>query len=510
MLPTNQMQNSSPNSRALWTPDERARAIELAAELRRRGLAATSPIWTPQPGPQTAAYASEADIIGYGGAAGGGKTDLLLGFAGTKHQRSIIFRRVFPSLRGLIERSREVFNQQQETHIKDSFNESLHVWRLADGRLIEFGAVQYDQDKKKHQGQPRDFMGFDEVTEFPESIVRFLTAWNRTTTPHQKCRVVMTFNPPMDEQGDWVTRYFGPWLDTQHPRPASDGELRWYAMADGKEIERPDGAPFEHHGETVQPRSRTFFHATLRDNPALAETGYGATIDALPEPLRSLLKGNFAAGRVADPWQTIPAAWVRAAQARWTETRPEGACCIGVDPARGGGDNMAIARLYGGLWFAPVDIYPGAAVPDGPSAAALLTGDISAGASMGIDVIGIGASVYDSLKETAIIQAINFGAGAANVTDRSGRLKFRNVRAAAYWKLREALDPDHGEGLALPPDPELLADLCAPRYELKPSGIQLESKDDVSARLGRSPDRGDAVVLAWWTALYNAVDLIAW
>lgn len=471
----------------------------------------SAPVWTPQAGPQAAAYNSAADVIGYGGAAGGGKSDLLLGMAGTQHQRSIIFRRVFPSLRGLIERSREIFNQQNDTHAKDSFNESLHVWRLGDGRLIEFGAVQYDQDKKKHQGQPRDFIGFDEATEFPEPIIRFLMAWNRTTTPGQRCRVVLTFNPPMDDAGDWVVRFFAPWLDPGNPRPAADGELRWYAMVDGKEIERPDGQPFEHKGETITPRSRTFFHASLKDNPALASTGYGATIDALPEPLRSLLRGNFAAGRTVDPWQCIPAAWVKAAQARWTEERPAGSYVVGCDPARGGGDQMAIARLYGGTWFAPIEIYPGAAVPNGPSAAALLTADIAAGASMGVDVIGVGASVYDSLQDNgASVQAINFGAGASNLTDRSGRLKFRNVRAAAYWKLREALDPDHGEGLALPPDPDLMADLCAPRYELKPSGIQLEDKDDISARLGRSPDRGDAVVLAWWTAMFSVTDLIAW
>lgn len=508
-------QNSLMNSHDYWTPQERARAQTIAAELTRRQTQASpqasSPVWTPQPGPQAAAYESEADIIGYGGAAGGGKTDLLLGFAGTKHRHSIIFRRVFPSLRGLIERSRDVFNQQEVTHLKDSFNESLHVWRLADERLIEFGAVQYDHDKKKHQGQPRDFIGFDEATEFPESIVRFLMAWNRTTTPGQACRVVMTFNPPMDEAGEWVTRFFGAWLDRQHAHPAQDGELRWYAMVGGKEIEQADREAFEHEGATIQPRSRTFFHATLTDNPALAETGYGATIDALPEPLRSLLKGNFAAGRISDPWQTIPAAWVRAAQARWTEEQPIGNCAIGIDPARGGGDQMAISRLYSGLWFAPIVVYPGVAVPDGPSAAALLIDDIGAGASLGVDVIGIGASVFDSLKDNnATVQAINFGAGAPNITDRSGRLKFRNVRAAAYWKLREALDPDHGDGLALPPDPELMADLCAPRYELKPSGIQLESKDDISARLGRSPDRGDAVVLAWWTAMFSVTDLIAW
>lgn len=494
---------------------------ELRAEALRRGLTLptkrtapgqnSAPIWTPQDGPQTHAYQSEADVIGYGGAAGGGKSDLILGLAGTQHRRSIIFRRVFPSLRGLIERSREIFNQQDVSHAKDSFNEQLHLWRLADGRLIEFGSAQYDADLKKYQGQPHDLLAFDEVTEFPESFVRFLSAWNRTTLKDQRCQIVMTFNPPLDESGEWVTRYFGPWIDPQHPRPAKDGELRWYAMVDGKEVERVDGTPFAHGSDTIAPRSRTFFHATLADNPALAATGYGATIDALPEPLRSLLRGNFAAGKTVNPWQVIPTEWVKAAQARWTDTKPETPMtAVGVDLVRGGNDKLVIACLHDN-WCAPLIEYPGSAIPDGPTAAALIVSVVEPGAQIGVDVIGIGASGYDSLTYAGVSAlAINNAESAGDRRDRSGRLKFRNIRAASYWKLREALDPELGDGIALPPDAELLADLCAPRFKVTTGGVLLESKDEIKARLGRSPDKGDAVVMAHWSALNSISDLIAW
>lgn len=494
---------------------------ELRAEALRRGLTLptkrtapgqnSAPIWTPQDGPQTHAYQSEADVIGYGGAAGGGKSDLLLGLAGLRHQRSIIFRRVFPSLRGLIERSREIFNQQDVSHARDSFNEQLHLWRLASGRLIEFGSAQHEADLKKYQGQPHDFLAFDEVTEFPEKFVRFLSAWNRTTVTGQKCQIAMTFNPPMDEEGEWVTRYFGPWLDPQHPRPAVDGELRWYAMVDGKEVERENGAPFEHKDKTITPRSRTFFHATLDDNPALSETGYGATIDALPEPLRSLLKGHFDAAKSVNPWQVIPTDWVKAAQARWTPEKPEAPMtAVGVDLVRGGNDKLVIACLHDN-WCAPLIEYPGAAIPDGPTAAALIVSVVEPGAQIAVDVVGIGASGYDSLTHSGVpAMAVNNAESAGDQRDRSGRLKFRNVRAASYWKLREALDPQLGDGIALPPDPELLSDLCAPRFSLTTGGVLLESKDDIKARLGRSPDKGDAVVMAHWSALNSISDLIAW
>lgn len=484
--------------------------VLLREKRRRAARKLATPVWTPQHRPdcdrtactcpQPQAYESPADILGYGGAAGGGKTDLALGLAGTAHRHSIIFRRVFPELRGMIERSREIFNADQRVHEKDSFNESLHVWRLADGRMIEFGAMQRERDKRKHQGQPRDLFVFDEATEFTETQVRFAIGWNRTTVPGQRCRVVLTFNPPMEEGEAWVVRFFAPWLDPEHPNPAQDGELRYFATVDGKEVERPDGEPFTHDGEVITPKSRTFFHASLKDNPILAATGYGATIDSLPEPLRSLLKGNFDAAKTVNPWQVIPLEWIKLAQKRWLEREPPAESeltAIGLDVARGGKDQTVKAKLYG-TWFAPLQKVPGVATPDGPSAAALVVPDAADQVPINVDVIGIGSSCYDSLKSQDLpARPINFSEAAPlEARDRSGRMKFRNFRAYAYWTFREALDPNHGEGLALPPDPELAADLCAPTWSLSTSGILIESKEEIIERLGRSPDSGDAAVLA--------------
>jgi hypothetical protein len=490
------LSNLSPVSQLLEPRIAAARSMAVM-----RGRAPDAPVWQPQAGPQRQAYESQADIIGYGGAAGGGKSDLALGMAGTQHRRSIIFRQVFPSLRGMIERSREIFNADTRPHQKDSYNESLHVWRLDGGRMIEFGAIQYEGDRKKHQGQPRDFMAFDEATEFPESTIRFIMGWNRTTTPGQHCQVLLTFNPPMDDAGEWVVRFFAPWLDAEHPNPAKDGELRYYAMIDTQD--GPIEQEFVNAADVpagITPKSRTFFHATLKDNPILAAQGYGATIDALPEPLRSQLRGNFAAGRTADPWQVIPVAWVKAAQARWTAQEPLTApLSTGVDVARGGRDKTVIARLYG-QWLAPLDKYPGVTTPTGPIVAALALPYADSLYGIQLDIIGVGGSAFDSLIGMGVrVNGVNFGEGApAYARDRSGRLKFRNVRAYAYWKLREALDPDHGDNLALPPDAELLADLCAPKWSPTAGGILIESKDDITARIGRSPDCADALALAYY------------
>jgi hypothetical protein len=84
------------------------------------------------------------------------------------------------------------------------------------------------------------------------------------------------------------------------------------------------------------------------------------------------------------------------------------------------------------------------------------------------------------------------------VKDTSGVLSFRNVRAAAYWRLREALDPSSEEPIALPPSRELRAELCAARYSAEDRTIKLEKKEQIKERLGRSPDLADAVVMAFW------------
>ena len=65
-------------------------------------------------------------------------------------------------------------------------------------------------------------------------------------------------------------------------------------------------------------------------------------------------------------------------------------------------------------------------------------------------------------------------------TSRTGVLK-------RGWKFREALDPNSGLDIALPPDPELMADLAAPTWELTTRGIQIELKEKIIKRLGRSP-----------------------
>lgn len=465
--------------------------------------------WQPNPGPQTDAYLSEADELFYGGAAGGGKTDLLLGLAGTQHHRSIIFRRVFPNMRSIIERSREIYNAENVAHLKDSFNESLHIWRLTSGAMIELAAMQYEQNKTNFQGRPHDFYGWDEVTEFTESQFRFVNAWNRTTRPGQRCRVIATGNPPTTPEGEWVLRYWRPWLDETHPNQAAPGELRWFASIEGKDVEVENGTPFYHGKELIQPRSRTFIPARLDDNPYLNDTNYRAVLQALPEPLRSqMLYGDFGATARDDIWQVIPTEWIIAAQNRWLAMqKPDLKLrAVGVDPSRGGDDETVIAKLYG-TYFDTLVKHAGKDVLDGATGARYVTDVMESNAPVWVDVIGYGASVYDHLKilHGMKVTPVNVGSG-SSATDKSGRYAFANLRSEIWWKFREALDPASGENIALPPDQQLRNDLRSSHYQVVAGKIKVESKEDVKKRIQRSTDAADAVMLAWYST-YGAPTL---
>jgi hypothetical protein len=475
--------------------------------------------WTPHPGPQALAYDCTADELYYGGAAGGGKTFLLCGAALTRHQRSIIFRREYPQLTEIA----RVLDDLTEGLAR--VNHSSLTWRFDGGRLIQLGAVALDRDVRKFQGRPHDLTGFDELAHFAEHQYRFLQAWNRTTTVGQRCRVIACGNPPsVHGEGAWIRKLWAPWLDRSFPCPAGSGELRWYVHDEGEDrwVDGPGEYEVRSGGRTrlVKARSRCFIRALVEDNPALLATDYVDTLDALPEPLRSQLRwGDYDAISDDDPWQIIPTRWILEAQRRWQEQKDPwrwGLECVGVDPARGGDDCTAIAGRRGPHRIDSVVAVPGRQTPDGRSVVREVLNYLGgAGAVVHIDPLAVGTSPLDLLAEMGLsVAGIDFSAAAKNwrgdpYTDRSGKLKMANLRAWAYWRLREMLDPVNGTGLELPPDQELLTELAAGRYLVTTAGIRVEPKDDIRERIGRSPDRADAVAMAFYPtppALYLPED----
>ena len=440
-------------------------------------------------------------------------TDLLVGVPLTQHQVSIIFRRQEPQLEGI---------QQRLTNIvarRGRWNGKWKRWVLDDGRIIELGGVDKPDSVKKFQGRPHDFIGFDEITHFTLAQFRFLTGWNRPARPedaNRRCRVICAGNPPTDAEGDWVVEYWGPWLDPKHPNPAKEGELRWYATIGDKDIARPDGAPFEwtdeRTGKTelIKPRSRTFIRSLVTDNPYMMAAGYMSVLQAMPEPLRSqMLYGDFQIGQKDVPEQVIPSSWVIAAQKRWrpdgnidAETRERAALvALGVDVARGGEDFSVITPLYENGWFGEQVIERGSLTRDGLEIARMIQGIIPAGEApeVKIDVIGVGSSPFDMARALGMNAHPMNSQASSRARDKARTLRFMNMRAQWWWQLREALDPNvpEAEQLAIPPDRQILADLTAPRFTMRLNGIQVESKDDIQKRIGRSPDRGESLVYAF-------------
>lgn len=199
----------------------------------------------------------------------------------------------------------------------------------------------------------------------------------------------------------------------------------------------------------------------------------------------------------------IPIGWIYAAVARWQRWQEEGGKELpgrriyGVDVAREGGDETAIATRQGHAILEPV-VRMGA--QDTMTTVARLRPRLDHVQSIaGIDVIGVGAGVYDRLRELGYsVQPFN-SSESTKLTDGTGEFTFPNTRCAAWWNVREMLDPSAGSEWMLPPDDQLIADLAAPKWSVRAGAkLWVEDKESMKKRLGRSPDAGDAVVIAMW------------
>ncbi len=181
------------------------------------------------------------------------------------------------------------------------------------------------------------------------------------------------------------------------------------------------------------------------------------------------------------------------AVARWDDTAAEGELVVGLDVARFGDDETVAALRRGQKVLRLLRIDPG----DGPDTAARLLVALADSKllqegerpTVHVDAIGYGASVYDALARSPLVRANDVNTGSASaLPDR-----YANLRAELHFAGRDWLD----EGGALPDDAKLQAEAVAPKYKADARGrFLVESKDDLRARLGRSPDACDAWLLS--------------
>ncbi len=128
-----------------------------------------------------------------------------------------------------------------------------------------------------------------------------------------------------------------------------------------------------------------------------------------------------------------------------------------------------------------------------------LTGWVSAAirecrpAEIRVDEIGVGAGVVDRLRE------LGHEVRGVNVANRARDDKlFANLRAEGFWGLRERFRSGR---ISIPDDSQLISELTSLRYSYDSSGrIRMESKDDMRRRGLPSPDKADALMLAFLEA----------
>jgi len=222
---------------------------------------------------------------------------------------------------------------------------------------------------------------------------------------------------------------------------------------------------------------------------------------------------NRVLGEFADSDENavIPLGWIEKANERYREweasgVQLDGQDSWGVDVAYMGEDRTAFAHLIGRVCVSLESF----AKQDLMQTANTLIARVDSKVPIAIDTIGVGAGVYSRLSEQGY-NAISVNVSSkSDAKDVSGKVGFFNLRAAVWWAIREALDPALEINLMLPPDDRLIGDLTAPTWWYTSNGsIQVESKDDIRARIGRSTDYADALGLSYYAQTHQGWSLDA-
>ena len=255
---------------------------------------------SPQAGPQTMFMASPADIVIYGGAAGGGKTYALL-LETLRHKDvkgfgAVIFRHNYNQITaqgGLWDASHKIFAQVPDAHSRKT--PKLH-WDFDSGAKLNFAHIEREDDLDSWQGTEIAYIGFDELTHFTKHQFLYMLSRNRTTCGIRPY-VRATCNPDADS---WVAEFIQWWIDqdTGYAIPERSGQIRWMCVLNDIIYwgNTPDELAQKYDVKETECKSVTFIASKLEDNMILMENdpGYLANLKALTEvDMERLLKGNW-------------------------------------------------------------------------------------------------------------------------------------------------------------------------------------------------------------------------
>lgn len=225
--------------------------------------------------------------------------------------------------------------------------------------------------------------------------------------------------------------------------------------------------------------------------------------------------------------KVIPLSWLELALAKnWPdEELAPGPIHLGCDIASDGGDEFVIAKRVG-MRATVIHSASGAANENAEDVADKIEAEIldaeALHAQWGIpdrvrvkiDSIGVGwgvVSILQKRKDRGDFQAEIIG---VNVSENANEPdKFDKVRAEMWWNLRRLVQPtrkkafgaedgpyEYNGPVRLDIDTRTLAQLTAPMYRPDGSGrVTIEKKKEIKKRTGgRSPDRGEAILLAFY------------
>lgn len=324
----------------------------------------------PQPGPQTHFLSSFADVVFYGGAAGGGKTwGLLLEplrHVGNAKFNGVIFRRTSPQITnpgGMWDESQKLYPM-----MRASWKVGNLSYSFPSGASMRFAHLQYEDTKYNWQGSQIAFIGFDELTHFTEGQFFYLLSRNRSMSGVRPY-VRGTTNPDADS---WVARFIAWWIDqeTGYAIPERSGRVRYFTRKSGEVIwgdapeEVAEKAGLDEalkYGGTLKDmvKSFTFIKSDVYDNKILLaqDPQYLANLLAQNNVERErLLGGNWKiraeAGKVFNrAWfEILPAAPVCTNYVRYWDkaaTADDGDWTVGVLMGERGGNFFVIDVIRG-------------------------------------------------------------------------------------------------------------------------------------------------------------------
>lgn len=279
--------------------------------------------WAPQPGSQQAFLECPLPEVLYEGTRGPGKTDALLidfsqdvgkGFGA--EWKGVIFRKTYPELQDVIEKSRKWFNRIWP---RAEFNEGKSFWEWPTGELLYFRQFAKPADYWKYHGHAYPWIGWEELTTWPDDqCFRSMFACSRSTRLGMPRKVRATTNP-YGVGHNWVKK--------RYRLPVKPGQIIGEIIEDARD-----------ESGCLEP-VRVAIHGYLEENQILmrADPEYKGRISAAARnesERKAWLQGSWdivAGGMVDDVWDRekhciepfkIPAGWIIDRTFDWGSSKP--------------------------------------------------------------------------------------------------------------------------------------------------------------------------------------------